>query len=472
MNNVDVDICIIGGGPAGMTAALEAVKIGIPVLLIDERTALGGQIFRQFPYGFQINEDQLDKKYLDKDYLDGQKFIKEIDAYKDKFEILSDSLVWGIFPEREIAYIRDEKNKTFTCKKLILAEGVYERPLPFPGWTLPGVISAGGAQSLVKTQRVLPGKKILLSGTGPLQLVLANQLISAGAEVVAVLEASSTMGFKHLTKLWKNLSLVKEGLGYLNNLRKAGVPFLRAHAIVEASGEESVSGAKYAQLDKNWAPIAGTEKEVEIDTICVGYGFISSTRLSHYCGCDHRYDSMLRSWVPNYNEDMETSVDGIFVAGDCAGVAGHLVAIEEGRIAGIRASQQLGAIPKKEADERSAPIYKKLKSLRDFEAALNEMTAIRPGLFSRIRDDTLVCRCEEITAGDIKKCIPSDAHVDLNEIKRMTRAGMGDCQGRMCASIIAEIACQETELTIEQLGTITYRPPAKPIPLSAFLEDE
>jgi len=470
MGNIGAELAIVGGGPAGMAAAIESAKSGVTVTLLDEGQKLGGQIYRQFPYGFHADETQLDRNYLDKDYLEGQKLIEEAKEYGDKIKILENSLVWGIFSNKKIAFIHNDKNETLQCQKLILAEGAIERPIPFPGWTLPGVFAAGGAQNILKTQRVLPGRRFLLAGTGPLQLVLANQLIKAGAEVVAVLEASSATGLKHLSAFWKHLSFITEGLAYLHALRKAEVPFLRAHAIIEARGGDEVNEATYAKVDRNWEPILGTKKTVKVDSVCIGYGFISSTRLSHLCGCEHKYDQMLGCWIPKYDENMETSVEGVFVAGDCAGVAGHLVAMEEGRIAGISASQQLGKISKEVADFRSLPIVRNLKGLRRVESALNEMSTIRPGIYSRITDDTIVCRCEEVTAGEIRKIIPSDSNIDLNEIKRATRAGMGDCQGRMCMSTIAAIVSNEKRVPIEKLAYITYRPPIKPIPLGALLE--
>jgi len=468
---LDTELVVLGGGPAGMAAAVEAAENGVRVILIDEQQKLGGQIYRQFPDGFHVDKGELEKNYLDKDYLEGQELIEAVNYREDNIKVIKNSLVWGIFPEREIAFIHDEQSHTLKYQKLVLSEGTYERPIPFPGWTLPGVFTAGGAQSLLKNQRVLPGEKILLAGTGPLQLVLANQLLKGGAKVVAVLEASSSMGFKHLSAFIGQLRLVKEGIGYLKNLRRAKIPFLRGHAILEARGEEEVAEAVYAKLDDTWKPIPGTEETVEVDTICVGYGFISSIRLSYLCGCEHRYDNILGCWVPKYDENMETNIPGVFVAGDGAGVAGHLAAIEEGRLCGLNVAQQLGKITEKEAENRRFSTLRKLKGIRRFEDALNEMSAIRPGLYSRITDDTIICRCEEITAGEIRNIILHNENVDLTEIKEITRAGMGNCQGRMCMSAIAAMVSIEKSLPIEKLGRVTYRPPTKPIRLSTFLQE-
>lgn len=477
MGTLDTQIAVIGGGPAGIAAALEVAKSGVHVTLLEEGKKLGGQIYKQFPDGFTIDESCLDERCLDKNYFEGKQFINQIKNLSPNITIIENALVWGIFPEKEIVFIKNNKSNSLKCKKLILAEGAYERSIPFPGWTLPGVYTTGGAQTLLQTYRVLPGSKVLLSGTGPIQLVLANQLVRAGVEVVAVLESASIldsvlkMKMKYMPSAIRQFDLIKDGIKYLKDLRKAKVPFLRSHAIIEVHGTDEVNTAIYAKLNSNWEPIPGTEKEVVVDAVCLGYGFISSTRLSNLSGCEHRYDSTLCCWIPKHNKHMETSVDGVFVAGDSAGVAGHLVAIEEGRLAGIRASRQLDAITQQEENRRISSILKKLKGLRGFEGVLNEACAIRPGLYSRITDDTTICRCEEVTAGEIRNISSFDRDIDLNEIKKITRAGMGYCQGRTCMSTIAAMVSIEKKIPIEEMGYLNYQEPTKPIRLGEMIRE-
>jgi thioredoxin reductase len=469
MANYDTQTVIIGAGPAGISAALEAAKNGVQVTLIDEGKKIGGQFYKQFPDGFSVDKNYLDKKFLDKNYFEGKKFIDQVKDASKNIKIIENALVWGIYPDNEVVFIKDNKSNSIKCKKLILAEGAYERSIPFPGWTLPGVYTTGGAQTILHTYRVVPGSKVLLSGTGPIQLVLANNLIRAGVEVVAVLESASVidsfknMKLKYIPSVVRQFDLIKDGLSYLNGIRKKTIPYLRSHAVIEARGTNKVNSAIYAQLDSNWKPIPGTEKEVFVDAICLGYGFISSTRLSHISGCEHEYDRTLGCFIPKHDNYMESSVSGVFVAGDSAGVAGHLVAIEEGHLAGIRACRQLDTINQKEEQRLTAPIFKKLKSLRCFEAALNEACAIRAGLYHRITDDTIVCRCEEITAGEIRNTVSFNRNIDVNELKKITRAGMGFCQGRSCGATIAALVALEKNIPIEEMGFINYQEPAKPI---------
>jgi len=468
----EIELAIIGAGPAGICAAIEAAKSNVPVTVIDENLRPGGQIYRRLTDAFAVT----DENKLGKDYVQGTKLITELEHYSSKIELIENAPVWGIFTDKEIAFLHEDKSEGLKARKLILAEGAYDRPMPFPGWTLPGVFAAGGTLRMVKIERVLPGERLLLAGTGPLQLVLATQLMQAGAEVISVLDAASSTGvWKYLPRFWGQWELLKDGVHYLWELRRGKIPYLMSHAIVEARGEQEVKEAVYARVDKDGKPIPGTEKTVEVDAICIGYGLIPSTRLSRLCGCEHKYEPCLGAWVPCYNENMETSLPGVFVAGDGAGIAGALVAVEEGRLAAIEACQQLGYITQEEAQHRSLPIFRKLKGLRRFESALNEIFSIRRGLFTRITDDTIVCRCEEITAGEIRRTIAdviANGTIDICEIKRLTRAGMGNCQGRMCESTIAEMISIETKRPVVEMGWLTPRPPVKPLPLGILAAED
>lgn len=455
----EVELAIIGGGPAGICAAIEAAKYNVEVTLIEENSRLGGQFYRRLADGFTVNQRQLDKYYVR-----GTKLIAELE-YGRKVEVIENALVWGIFSDKEVAYLRDDKTETLKAQRLILAEGAYDRPVPFTGWTLPGVLTAGAALRMVKIEKVLPGERILLAGSGPLQLLLATHLVRSGAKVVAMLEASPlNNSWKHLPHLLGQWELLKDGLGYLWELRKAKVPLLRGHAIVEAKGEEQVYQAIYAKVDKDWQIVPGTEKNAEVDTIITGYGLIPSGRLSRLCGCPQKWDPYLGGWIPEHDEYMETALPGIFIVGDCNGIEGAAVAAEEGRLAAIKICQELGRITPEEASRRCSPIFKKLRGFRRFESALNSIFAIRRGLLARIPDEVIICRCEEVTAGEIRNVI-AEGITSINEIKALTRVGMGPCQGRMCMPIIAEMVSIETKRPVEEVGFFAPRPPIKPIPL-------
>jgi len=363
-----------------------------------------------------------------------------------------------------LAFLHGGRTEVLRAKRLILAEGAYDRPMPFHGWTLPGVLTAGAALRMVKVEKVLPGERILLAGTGPLQLALGAHLVETGAKVVAILEASSLSDFwKQLPRLWGQWGMIKDGMDYLLKLRKARVPLLRGYAIVKAEGEGQVEQATYAKVDRNWQVIPSTEKRAAVDTIVTGYGLLPSTRLSRLCGCHHRWDPYLGGWVPCHDEYMETTSPGVFTVGDCAGIEGAIVAKEEGRLAATKICEELGYITQEEASHRYSSIHRKLRRLRKFEAALNNIFAIRRGLLGQITDDVIICRCEEVTAGEIRKVI-NEGFININEIKVLTRAGMGPCQGRMCEPIIVDIISMETKKSIEEVGFYSPRPPIKPVP--------
>jgi thioredoxin reductase/bacterioferritin-associated ferredoxin len=461
-----VQLAIVGGGPAGLSAAVEAAQLGVSVIVLDENPRLGGQIYRQPASEFGIS----DEKKLGKQYRDGKKLLQKVAAFQAEITIWSNTLVWGYFGEKELAVIRNGRAEILKADQIIIASGTYDRPLPFPGWTLPGVFGAGGVQVLIKSQGVLPGTRFLLAGSGPLQLAVADQLLKAGAEIVAVVEATSTTRMlRYLPRLLRQPTLVLDGIKYLAKLKLHGVPYIHSHAIIKTSGAEEVNQAVIAAIDKDWQPIAGTEKSFRVDAVCLGYGLVPNTDLTRLCRCVHHYDESLGGWIPEYNERMESSVPGIFVAGDGCGVRGVNMAIQEGRLAGIYAARNLVLIDDATANRSANLVRAKLRGLQKFAGALSELYCLKSGIYVLARNETVICRCEEVDLNRIRKAIGAGAD-NVDDIKRRTRAGMGYCQGRMCASSILTIAQREAHSNPERLSYLKARSPVKPIPLAAFLE--
>ncbi len=455
------ELIVIGAGPGGIAAAVEAAKAGVTVTLLDENEKPGGRIYGQFNDGFRL----IHPKFLGSDYEKGTMLLAEFDAFGDKIDYQPNAMVFGLFENRILAFQQKNKGHRLPYNKLIVAAGAYDRAVPFPGWTLPGVLTVGGAQTLVKMQRVLPGKHILFAGTGPLQLVVANQVLDSGGTIEAILEAGDIHNWLALIKGFsRNWGLLKDGLHYLRGIHKAGVPLLRRHIILEARGDHQVEEAVIAEVDNDWRVIENTRRILKVDAICIGYGLVPSAELTRLAGCQHQYAPYRGGWVPLRNEDMQTSVEGVFAVGDGAGVAGSSMAMCEGRIAGISIAESLGRLSSRQAFEHKKQVLSDIKKIQRLRDALDRISYPRAGLFELATDATIICRCEELTLQDIKDAIGKGA-VEMNELKRMTRMGMGRCQGRMCAPVVQEIIARQTDIPAAEIEYLVQRPPIKLVPI-------
>ncbi|MEW6264479.1 MAG: FAD-dependent oxidoreductase [Thermodesulfobacteriota bacterium] len=463
---MDAEIVIIGGGPAGMAAALEAARRGISTVLIDENKSLGGRVLQSLEEpGNSIRREWAEEQVR-------KKLFQAFDGIRDRVRVLLGTTVWGIFDRTTVAFFSEDgasaSQGRVRARKLILNTGAIDRVVPFPGWTLPGVFTAGGLNQLVKYQNVLPGKRFLLAGSGPLQLVLANQLLQAGAKIAGVVEAGSYRDvLGNIYSLLSGGRLMTRGMKYFFNIRRHRVPVYSSHVIVEAKGGKEVEGAVIARVDRSWRPIEGTRKEISADVIALAYGLIPSTELARLCGCNQRFDNNSGYFEIEHDQNMATSVPGIFVAGDGATIKGYPAAIEEGRIAGLAACAQLGCIDPKEADRLTESSQKKLARWKKFSAAMNSISAPRPGIIQTISDETVVCRCEEVTMGDLRAAVRSGA-TDINHIKRKTRSGMGYCQGRFCGQVINELIWGLSGDSRPR-EVFTARVPVRPIPIEVLL---
>lgn len=451
---------VVGAGPAGMAAAIELARAGVTAALYDENAAPGGQIYREPPAPMRAPADREAAR--------GARLRAELDAAGSAVVRHGGTVVWGAFDQRTLGVWEHGAAELVRPAVVILATGAYDRPVPIPGWTLPGVYTAGASQVLVKTQGVLPGRRVLVAGTGPLLPVVAAQLAKAGAHVVAVLEAASLPGaWTRLPRLWGAWSLVADAWRGWRDLRAAGISVRPSRTVARILGTREVEGAVTVRLDAAWRPIPGSEATVEVDAVCLGFGLVPSIQLGVLCGAEHRYVPEAGRFVPVRSAEMETTVPGIFAAGDGAGIGGARVAVLEGRIAGIAAAVRLGALSAGEAAGRLRSHQAALRGARRVAAGLGRRTGIQDGLAELITPDTVVCRCEEVTAAEIADVLDEGAG-ELAEIKRMTRAGMGLCQGRMCHPSLAALLARHTGRRPEALTPLSVRPPIKPIPIDVL----
>lgn len=456
---IPTPLTIIGAGSAGIMAAYTAAEAGVDVTLIDEEPLPGGQYYHQSPPDFQFSR-AIDSK---SGRIDGPSVLAKVSH--PKIRVLCNTLVWGVFEQHILGLTDGEQSFTLPTDRVILATGAYDRPLAFPGWTLPGILGAGATMRMVKTQWVLPGRRILLAGLGPLQLALADALVKAGAEVVCVAEAANPLkSFNQLPKFWGHWDRIGEAISYTYNLARHHVPVRYNHAILAASGKEHVERATIVRLDEGGAPVPGTEKTYQVDAICLGYGLLPSYQLAAAFECKLAYDPNLCWFSPVHNRYLETSQSGIFVAGDVTDIAGSKVALLEGQIAGLAAAYQLKYLDDKELAEQVRPLFSKLHRLERLAGALQKIYAFRPGLNRLAKEDTPLCRCEEVTVSQVKEAIANGA-TDLHQVKLATRAGMGYCQGRFCSSLVAPFIAEATGKSVSEILPFTVRPPVHPVSL-------
>ena len=454
------EVVVVGAGPAGIRAAVEAAAAGARVWLLDAEPRPGGQIYRQLPPEIRpAGRDPLGaSRTKSRPLLAG--------LARAGVTVLSGAEVWGVLPERVLLVHHGGRAAVLQAGALVLATGAYDRPAAMPGWTLPGVVTAGGVTALVKAQRVRPGRRVLLAGTGPLLLAAATALVHGGAHVVGIAEAAPR---RALAGLLRRPGIVGQALEVMRALW--GTPIWTRHGLVRIEGTEGVERAIVARLDDAWRPVAGTERALDVDTVVLGYGLVPSPELAELAGCAVAYDAGRGGFVPMADPEqlMATSSPGVFVAGDGAGVGGADVAEAQGRLAGLGAACHVGKLGATEARARAAPALRTLRRLAAFRTALERLLAPRPGLHELATDDTIVCRCEEVSAGEIRVAIDEGAR-RVTEVRAVTRAGMGLCQGRMCVPTVAGLLARWAGVTPETAGRLPPRLPARPVPISVLMD--
>ncbi|CAK1842864.1 pyruvate/2-oxoglutarate dehydrogenase complex dihydrolipoamide dehydrogenase (E3) component [Vibrio crassostreae] len=450
-SNMNFDVCVIGSGPAGMAAAVQCSMAGANVMVIDEQARPGGQIYRAIqesghPHGHIFGPD----------YLRGAELVKTFNQANISY--FSGATLWRIDSDSAVYWSRDGKAQKATAKKIIIATGAIERPFPFSGWTLPGVMTAGACQIMMKTSGIVP-KDAILVGTGPLLYLLAVQMSDAGATPKAIVDTQQSANYFKAAGYWLNAwqgrNYIAKGLTLLSKIHRLGIKRYTSSTHIEALGSQRLEGLTFQS--------SGRTVELKGETVLAHIGVIPNVQLTRAMGLEHVWDSLQVCWKPKLDSNNMSSRYGVFVAGDSGGIGGALVAELQGELVAQNTLQDLelnGNLINKNNDNPIKAIINKELSVRPFLDALYTppKQALTPS------DQTIVCRCEEVTAKQIRD------HVDqgtcgINQIKTFTRCGMGPCQGRHCGSTVAHIISDKVGISMEKVGYYRLRNPIKPLKL-------
>lgn len=452
---------IVGGGPAGMAAAIELARHGVRSTLLEEASRLGGVVYRG-PLRDGVQLDYLGPRYCEiLNRLHG-----EFQEQSGLIDVRLNHRVVGAEGTRALVVLDgDEQLHEIAYPQLLLAAGCHERSVPFPGWTLPGVMLLGGLQLQIKSGVVKPQGPVVITGTGPLLPLVACQLYASGVTVAGVYEACAFGKIaRESLALLNKPQLFLDGLSMLAFLKMHGIPMHYGWGVVEAQGDGELQSVTVAPYSSTWVPDLNRAEQIPAQTLAVGYGFIPRTQLSQQMGLNHGFsaDGYLRA---NANSWQQSNESHVHLAGDMGGIRGGEAAMLAGRIAALSILMQRGVLDDELALVRRDRSLSKLKAIVRFRAAVDRYTERGAGQTALPAADTVICRCEHATRADIDRALEQGVQ-DIASLKMRTRVTMGDCQGRMCVGYCSDRLREATGR--QDVGWLRPRFPIDPIPFSAF----
>ncbi len=471
--STDPDVVVVGAGPAGMAAAGAAAFAGCRVEVIDTYAGPGGQYHRQ--RAADTGHRGADRRFTA--MLAAGRitlrpgitvFTATHDRSSDRPFVLHLTEAGGATDRAAPGGVTDAAAPpvVLLTRTLIVATGAIDRVLPFPGWDLPGVFSAGGAQALLKGHGVLPGRRVVVAGSGPFLLPVAAGLAAAGSTVVEVAEASALTGaLRHAPAAAAGRDKLREGAAHLGVLARHRVPLRRRRAVVRAEGDDRVEQLVLADLDDDWRVRPGTARRVAVDAVCVSFGFVPQVGLPALLGGRLAPDPVWGEHAVVVDGDQHTSVPGLLAAGESTGVTGAQGATAEGTIAGLSAALRHGRLSTREHAELSRTARTRRDRERRLAEALAAAYPARRGWIGWLEDDTVVCRCEEVEFTTVRKAVTELAARDLRSVKLTTRCGMGLCQGRMCGPAVSDLVAELTGQPAADAGSLSTSPILEPVTL-------
>ncbi|MGO2748560.1 MAG: FAD-dependent oxidoreductase [Pseudoclavibacter sp.] len=466
-------VAVVGGGPAGLAAALAAADRGASVTLIESGRELGGQYWRHLP-DERDGEGQEAMHHGWSTFLDLDRRVR---SHPD-ITLLTETTVWAVdapnadasgldahIPSLQLltgrADAEDRVPSMLRPDAIVVATGAHDRTLPFPGWDLPGVFTGGAAQALAKSERVAIGRDVVVAGAGPFLLPVAASLAQVGSRVVEVVEANRLprLASGWLPKPWQLAGApgkVQELFGYVTGQLRHRIPYRVGEAVVEAHGESSVERVTIASVDAQWRPIPGSEREVACDAVCVTHGFTPRLEVAIAAGCALSDDRFVV-----IDESCAASAPGVYAAGEVTGIGGVDLSLAEGIVAGHCAAGGASRDPQISAAQRKRAVF------GTFAARIEAAHGVRPGWQAWLRDDTIVCRCEEVTAGQLRRKAAATGSHSLRSQKLSTRVGLGICQARICGRSAEELlqAATGASRNLDE-GIVDRRPIQTPIRLA------
>jgi NADPH-dependent 2,4-dienoyl-CoA reductase/sulfur reductase-like enzyme len=443
------DLAVVGAGPAGMAAAATAAGLGLSTILLDEQPSPGGQIYRGIAESAAAT-----RAALGSDYQRGQALVDGLAS--SSADYVASATVFDISPEGSIAFLIDGQARAVSAQRLIVATGGQERPFPIDGWTLPGVMTAGAAQILLKQADLVPSGRTVLAGTGPLLWLLAAQILRAGGNIDAILETMPRLNWRgamrHLPRFLTSAYAAK-GLALLAQVRRkvrvvSGVSHLRA------TGTKALEGVAYRTGD-------AVEAMIPADTLLLHQGVVPSLHLPDALGCKIAWNAEQRAFQPEVDAWGATSVEHVAVTGDGSGIGGAQSAARRGRVAALDAAFRVGRIDRAGRDKAASRDLKSIE--RDLKARrFLDVLYDPPAQFRVPTGDTIVCRCEEVPAHRIEAVI-AEGVLGPNQLKFFMRCGMGPCQGRLCGLTVTEMFAAGRGVSPAEVGHYRLRTPIKPV---------
>lgn len=445
------DLAIIGAGPAGMAAAAQAAQLGLTVTLLDEQSRAGGQIYRDVD-----RVAPLRREILGKDFAQGASLTAGL--RQSGIDHVSGALVWAIEAGFRISYTRDGHGAQIQADRILLATGALERPMPIPGWTLPGVMTAGAGQVLLKQSGIVSRDAVLV-GSGPLLYLIAAQMVRAGIPPVAMVETQTrgdlARAIRHAGGALRGWRYLAKGLKMLIEIARARVPRYVGATGISIEGDDKAQAVTFQYK--------GRSQRIACQTVFLHHGVVPNTQAARSLDIPHTWAASQGCFIPTLDEWGQSAVQDIYIAGDGAGIAGAKAAEIGGRLAVLDIAKARALMSSSERERIAAPLR---AALRVEMAARPFLDAAYPAFAEALRpaDNTTVCRCEEVTAGDIRRYATLGC-LGPNQAKAFGRAGMGPCQGRYCGLTVTALLSEANGLSPDETGYYRIRPPLKPVTL-------